>query len=423
MSLFFKECKRVVCSLPYLLFVGVLLFFLNSQITDRPLLAPTPGQQNYGLKTVEEPTVIMPRAVQSLWEGYQENHFTTYPIGFVKTVKLSEQKRQEMATILSTLTGKPLSELPKGSVSSEIEVGGESLSGENGSYTVQQGPGEASSTVTVDPSLSYTDFLELMRKADKLLGGGSDYGDTYRTIRFGSVPLSYEEALAEYEATLRADGVTGAYARRFSDYAGIMLGLLPVFIATACWLKDRREGICAQLYCRRIGSARLVLTRFFAQVAAMLLPLMCFAGIDAARSIVSNPGLPSAPLLYLPYIFGWLLPTLLTATAVGTLLTILTDTPVAVLVQGLWWFIDIFSGMAGMGYDLQLMPRHNALGKTTYFTQHLGSLVANRLFYLVLALLLLSLSIYIYHQKRKGHFHGFQTFAADRRHRKNRALA
>lgn len=423
MNLFLKECKRAVCSLPYLLFVGVLLFFLNSQLTDRPLPAPTPGQQSYGQKTVEEPAVIMPRAVQSLWEGYQENRFTTYPIGFFKTVKLSKQKHQEMATILSTLTGKPLAELPKGDVSSEIEVGGESLGGENGTYTVQDGQEEALPAVTVDPTLPYTDFLELMRKADKLLGGGSDYGDTYRTTRFGSVPLSYEEALAEYDATLRTDRVTGAYARRFSDYAGIMLGILPVFIATACWLKDRRDGICAQLYCRRISSARLVLTRYFAQVAAMLLPLICFAGVDAARSVASNPGLPNAPLLYLPYIFGWLFPTLLTATAVGTFFTILTDTPVAVLFQGLWWFIDIFSGMAGVGYGIQLVPRHNTLGKTAYFTQYLKGLVVNRLFYLVLALLLLTLSIYIYHRKRKGHFHGFQTFVTDRLHRKNRALA
>ena len=65
---------------------------------------------------------------------------------------------------------------------------------------------------------------------------------------------------------------------------------------------------------------------------------------------------------FVKYIFGWLLPTIMTAAAVGMFLTELTDTALAVLVQGAWWFVTVFQGintLKGGMYGWSLIPRHN----------------------------------------------------------------
>ncbi|MEG0379366.1 MAG: hypothetical protein RR614_12890, partial [Eubacterium sp.] len=112
----------------------------------------------------------------------------------------------------------------------------------------------------------------------------------------------------------------------------------------------------------------------------------------------------------LSYAFGWLMPSVMISAAVGLFFTELTDTPIAIVIQGIWWFIDLNRGISKMvgGYGLtQLTPRHNALGETLIFTEGFNQLVANRLFFAGLSVALLLMSVIIYEQKRRGRFNGY----------------
>ncbi len=64
------------------------------------------------MKTMEppesnDPELVMPAALDSLYAEFTANSYTTYPIGFYHTVKLSGKDTEKMAGLLSELTGKP----------------------------------------------------------------------------------------------------------------------------------------------------------------------------------------------------------------------------------------------------------------------------------------------------------------------------
>ena len=65
---------------------------------------PQPGG-SYGFKHEEIAEQIMPAALKDLLSEFSNNNYTTYPIGFIKHVKLSEDKQERMAEILSEITG------------------------------------------------------------------------------------------------------------------------------------------------------------------------------------------------------------------------------------------------------------------------------------------------------------------------------
>ena len=425
MSLFLRECKKVLLSIPYLIFVVVFIGFLLSQGLNRlnPIEEPVPGG-NYGTKSAEVPEIIMPAAVDALYQDYQANEFTAYPIGFYKNVKLNAQKQERMGKILSELTGVSAEELQNSSVwqanrvsvqkdgehAVQIEGNGVIQNGD-GSFTVGSGEQGENTPVSVSPApaLSYERFKELMNEADSLLGGGSDYGDTYRTGRFGRVPVTYEEALENYNDILTLDKVSGSYARYFCDYGGIMLGILPVFVAVAIGLKDRRSGVRDLIYARKAGSMRIVFTRYFAMVLCCFLPILLFSGYLNGEIFSINPNLSIDSMAVFRYAVGWLLPTMMTTLAVGIFFSELTDTPIAILIQGAWFFYNMFGAigrMGGGGYSMDLIPRHNTIGNTRGYFDYIGSLMLNRVFYAVLALLLVLGTAYLYEQKRRGKYHG-----------------
>ena len=92
-------------------------------------------------------------------------------------------------------------------------------------------------------------------------------------------------------------------------------------------------------------------------------------------------------------------------TAVGMFLTELTDTAVAVLVQGAWWFITVFAGIGsldGGAYGWTLVPRHNTEMNWQGFHDGFAQLAANRAVYAGAALLLMAFTAWIYSEKRKG---------------------
>ena len=170
---------------------------------------PEPVQEEYGYKQSRDPDTIMRITLGQLAEEYCRENYTTYPIGFYKSVTLNEEDDRRIGEIL------------------------EETAGIAGREAARQG------IIEPKEGLAYERFVELMDEVDKILGGGSNYNKEYRE-RNAEVPMSYEDAVEEYSALTEKDRLTGGYARLFADYMVILLGILPVFLAVTRGLRDRR---------------------------------------------------------------------------------------------------------------------------------------------------------------------------------------
>ena len=428
MTLFYKECARVARSIVYWLFLAGLAVFLYSQLADGPeqFVKPEPGLASYGTKEAEVPAQIMPAATDALMMDFLQNSYVAYPIGFYKNVRLSPQKQADMARILAQLTnadadallGMAQAAADEKSKEDTLVIGGDAsaIQGADGGVAVVYPEGAAQSAPAAQPGtapaytggVSWEEFCALMEQADRLIGGGSYYTRQNMIFYFGRVPVTYEEALAEYEDTARLDGAAGGGVRLFCDYICIMLALLPAFTAAAVAMQDTKQ-IRDVLYARGIKSAHLICARYAALVTMQFLPVLLGAGVWSALCAVQNPALGGSIWVFVPYCFGWLLPTLLAVTAAGLLLTTATHTPVAAGVQLLWWFVDINAGartLSSGSAAASLFPRFNNTGKAGVFFAHLGDLAANRFAYVALAAALVAAAVWLYEKQRRGSFGG-----------------
>lgn len=439
---FGKECRQIAKSLTFWLFIALILLMYFSQIgTDVNSLnnpvEPVAGQENYGSKTAENPETIMPLATQNLLSEYRSNSYVCYPLGFYKTVRLNGADQAKVAAVLGELTGRDPASFggasPAGDGSFTIGGGGDgqglSIEGGEGKVTVQFPDGTASEYSAgeapqeyqdalgenaptpptgekVEVQVTYERFLELMAQVDGLIGGRSSYDRDSMVGQFGFVPKTYEDALTEYQNFTEKDGVFGAYARLFSDYLGIVLSILPAFVAASLFLRDRRARMQELVYTRRASSAAVIGARFAALVVLLLVPVLLLSLVPLLQllPIWGGRGLPLDYLAFAKYTFAWLAPSVLVSASLGMLLTVLTDTPVAVLVQAVWWFFDINNSSFGPqnGSVFQLAIRHNSLRRYEDFAANLSWITWNRIGYTLLALSLVALTVWLYEQKRRG---------------------
>ena len=418
-TLFLRECKKVIFSITFLiLLAGMLLMVISQDVldfSDREIEMPQQGQ-NYGMQTKEIPEIIMPAALASLYSEFKSNSYIAYPIGFYKNVKLKNKEQEQMAEILSKLTGISADELIKSSGDSMEDdnsftfENGNELAGSEGEFsiTIPDANSGSDRTLFVKDDLTYEEFKASMQKADKLIGGGSDYSEA-NIVGLGKVPITYEEAAESYHLIKDKDHFTGAYARLFSDYLVSVISILPVFVAVALSLRDKRFGMHELIYTRKTSSVKIVLTRYIAIITAIMIPVIIISYISNISSWSFYDGMKLDYLAPLKYDFGWILPSVMISAAVGLFFTELTNTAIGVAIQGLWWFIDINMGIAEIkgGYSLfRLSPRHNTLNHTQTFMDHFDNLVANRLLFVGLALIFVTATIMIYEQKRRGRLNG-----------------
>lgn len=450
--LFVREMKKIVVSIPYLVFVAAIVIGLFSQgvfqFKDDLLQAPQPDgvSGSYGYKYEEIPEMVMPSALRNLLSEFSDNNYTTYPIGFIKHVKLSESKQAIMAGILSDMTGisketilQEVAGIDSGSSDNyTFQIGGDNMQqGEDGGFTMDSDTKRQSEPekliFAVRDDLDYSRFQELMKQADDLLGGGSKYAPDSLS-QYGTVPLTYEEVKERYELALNSDQITGGYARLFSDYAGVMvLSILPVFLAVILCMKDQRAKMEALIYTKNTSAVKLILVRYLALVTAAMLPVIILSYLSNMLVWSVYSGMSLDYLAPLKYDLGWLMPSVMISTAIGMFLTELTGTPIAVAVQGLWWMFDVNLGIKTVrsGYSLfRLVPRHNVGADSWFRTQdyldHFQNLMQNRLLMAGLSLLLVIFTILIYEAKRKGKFGGNESIkraVSGFRNRKNKSQA
>lgn len=382
-----KEIKKAAISITFFVFIIALLAMPLSQdvlnFSNHDVITAPKQGEDYGIQQKEVPELIMPAAFNSLYNEFTANEYIAYPIGFYKNVKLNETDKEKMAEIISTLSGVPVNDLLTSANSIEV---------------------------TLSDDISYEEFKECMKQADDLIGGGSNYSEN-NLLNYSYVAITYEEAVTNYNLIVNEDKFTGAYARLFCDYVGIILSILPVFIAVAICLKDKQAKMNNLIYARKISSFKLILSRYFAVVISVMIPTVILAYISNSTVWGQYSGMILDYLAPLKYALGWLMPSVMIAAAIGMFFTELIRTPIAIAIQGLWWFIDLNAGVVrlrGVHTLFELTPRHNSLGNTQIFLDEFHTLVTNRLIIAGAALLLVAATVIIYEQKRRGKFSGYR---------------
>lgn len=419
-----KEIKKTVLSITFVVFIVALLVLPISQdvlsFSDKIIAAPQQGE-NYGVQQKEVPELIMPAAFSSLYKEFTENEYIAYPIGFYKNVKLNDNDRKEMAEILSTLSGVSADDLLGYDVSSdtqdkiEINLDGEQnyIEQEDGSIIIGKDDEisemKGDIEVTLSEEISYEEFKVCMKRADDLIGGGSNYSEN-NLLNYSYVEITYEEAVENYNLIASKDKFTGAYVRLFCDYVGIILSILPVFIAVAVCLKDRRAKMNELIYARKTSSFKLILSRYFSIIIAVMIPTIVLTYISNSSVWGQYNGIALDYLAPLKYAMGWLMPSVMISASIGMFFTEFTGTPIAIAIQGLWWFIDLNAGVSrlrGVHNLFELTPRHNSLGNTQIFLEEFNILTTNRLIIAGVALLFVAATVFVYEQKRRGNFGGY----------------
>lgn len=439
MKLYIKECSRLVTSMMYYLWIAVLVFswFQNFRgVTqteidwangiapadigfDRPLLSqPSAEEDYYGSKVSEEhPEAIMTGVTRALLSEYEANSYATYPLGYYKAVTLSDDAQKQVLKILCEITGlteNALKTLPDGyfpAVTGTIISFDAMHVDQDGNLNMEM----ESTTDTENGDNKYTHFVsqvtyaqfkDRMREMESIIGEkDSQYSPEMMLTYFGMSEMTYEEALEEYHQTIHQDQVTGGFARLFCDYMGLELGLYPIFLVVMIWMKDRMWNATALLYSRRASSIKLVLSRYLAGITMIFIPVLLLS-LESLVPLIcfgAKKHIPIDYFAFIKYSIWWLLPEIMVVCAIGMFFTLLTDTPIAIAVQFLWWMLD--KGVTGLSGDTKLttlMIRHNTLRGYEIIQEDFQILCRNRLCMAGVGILLVALSIWVLASKRKG---------------------
>lgn len=403
-TLFLKECKIHIKSLLFLVYVLLFFLFFITQFWDFPVVVePKETAKGYGMTISSDPKVIMNKTIDNLLREFNNNQYATYPIGFYKEVRLNETKVRAVMGIIEEVIGLPIEEVeelyfdywnkaPESTGDYEID-----------SLNYQKYEREHPFEMPFAENMTYELFEESMEKINKILGGGSYYKkDNLSSNAY--IPMTYEQALEEYESILNDDKVTGAYARLFCDYMGLMLGILPVFLAVSRELRDKKSNAALVIYSKKISSLRIMETRYAAILVISLFPVLIFGIILLAYAMfqANSIGVSGDILLYFAYLGSWLIPTAMFTISLGMLCSVLTGKILGILVQAIIWIISIFSGNIRGQAGFNLIPRFNNFGSYPIFQNIYESFVINRIFYFIVSIALFIVAVVVFEQKRKG---------------------
>ncbi len=416
--LLIKECKKTICSLTFVLYVFTIFAMYVTQYIpelDFAIRRPSPGDSSYGSIVKEVPEVLMPAAVESLISEYLAGSYTTYPFMFIKKVKLKESDTVRIADIIEELTDISRTELDH---FTGYEPGGYyGQTDENGNMMMAYREA-VFPEYHLSEDISYEHFKELMTRADEIIGKGSKYGEKYLVSNFSQVPMTYEDALAEYEELMDEHNIATGYMRLYCDYLGIDLAIIPVFVCVGLWQLDKRSRMEQLIYSRKISSAKLIVTRYLALVGCMAVPV----ALTFFHAMIGLHNLYPEKNIYFGEAAGlvimWLLPSITIVVSVGALISELLSPFWAIFLQGVWWYAALgMNELTGSITKYTLIIRHNNLGKTRLWEQQFGDFIWNRTGYFILSLVLVGLLIFVYEKIRKGTYYGKRNIWKNNRHK------
>ncbi|MDU5333142.1 ABC transporter permease [Enterococcus sp.] len=389
-----KELGLTLKSLTYwlaVLFIGVFLFTqLGSDFIS--LKKPEPGQSEYGITSTTNKKEIQQQTISTLLQQYNSRGYNTYPFGFLKVVKLSKSDTATIKEILKQATGKSIDEINKTQTEMALE------NPEMDQFTLAK-------NLPIAKGYSYAAFEKDMKKVADLIGNGSAFSKNFYLSQ-ARRQMTYQEATENFQTILKKDRVSGAFARMACDYLGLILGLVPVFVAATVVLRDKRAQSQLVVNSKRISTFKLHGTRFLSTVLLILLPVMILSLLPAIQSVYVAQKYQDTGdlLLFYQYIIGWTLPTIVAVVGMSFLITTLFNGLVSVIFQLGFWLLSLLNnGQQIVGsVRLNLIPRFNDVGSREVFERIFSELVINRIFWLILGLICFLISCVVFDLKRKG---------------------
>lgn len=118
-------------------------------------------------------------------------------------------------------------------------------------------------------------------------------------------------------------------------------------------MDERPHGKCVRIDLQqKISSAKLVVLRYLASITMVLLPvlLLSLESLVPLISFGAKKGISVDYFAYIKYILWWLLPEVMAVSAIGIFFTLLTDSPIAIAIQFLWWMVDKGSNWTVRGH-------------------------------------------------------------------------
>lgn len=430
---FLKECKVTVRSITYLFFCLVLaaVFFFQYRVDvsydltqsqkgilfeeskwggtkNHLLVEPTPDMGNYGSAEAEIQEQVRRNMEYRLYRDMVNNRYDTYRFGILTHKSLKFEDRQKVLAIFEKIAGRSfykvdaefyLMDLEKVMADRKMtekeardylrDVYYKQLKNEFTAGRSTELLYNYVEYMPVNGSLSYGEFKKEVAGLRRIIGGHSD--DYTNFAKYGSAPVTYDEALDRYETFVYKDGVSGAYARLFCDYMGVVAGILPALIAWEIF----RGG-----FRKKKRDDNEIWFRFFAVTAMSILPILILA-VAATFELSSGVrplGLSIDYFAFIGYALVWLIPTTAFAAAVGMFFTVATKRSVGIFVQLLIWYWSVSlwtsAGMEPVKYGASMILRHGLIGEYDIYAASLGGILINRVVYLLAAFALAAAAWY-----------------------------
>jgi hypothetical protein len=257
----------------------------------------------------------------------------------------------------------------------------------------------------IELKVSYEEYLNIVRKLDKDLGGNTDYSDKNRKMILNR-SMTYEEALQEFNNIINKDKITNAYGRLFSDYMGIAAGFFPIFLSAFILTRDKRSRMYELVYSRSVKSHTYVLAKYTALVIVMFLGYLIAATHATVKfaCFASQNNYIIDYFAFYKYTFAWILPTLMFTTAFGMLISIIFGNGIAAVpAQFILWITSLLP--LGGNYALtKILIRFNTAGSYNNYIVWKNDIIINRIFYIILSLALVYIASMFLTLKRGGGF-------------------
>lgn len=440
MKLLARECRKLSKSILFWGFVLIILINWKTQfqgVTRQEISSssregsilhqPRKGESYYGEKQADLDTdqnvqeKVIAGAVQTMVREYQSNLYACYPLGYYKEKSLGGMEQEKVAGYIREITGhspEEIEHMPRGYFPANpvyVEIPADNEEGDS-PFTIREDGGRfiieteqddgKDAAKTFVSRVSFARFLEIAGDMEDMIGKDSNYSLSLLKAYYGSTEVSYEEAVERFEDLTEKDGITGAFARLYCDYMGIMLGILPAFVVTGLFLRDKKNQMGELIAVRSADSWKIIGARFGACILMMLIPVLLLS-LESLLPLAEYGRNMQAAVDYLGfcrYIGAWLLPTLLAVSAASMFLTVLTGTPAAVFVQSAVFFLALQNtGSLSGEYSLfDLNIRHNMLGGYELIEKNYNIICSNRLFLVGLAALFVGLTAAVYSRKRRN---------------------
>ena len=269
---FFNECRKIGKNQTYIALVIIILAIylipnlntlkaseLDKYSKENPFAKPIQvedfnkyyeenGKYPYGITNEEVKEDIIPTAIISLYNEYTDNSYTTYPFGYYKEVKLNDSKNSKIKDILENLTGKNISEFTK-----------ENING-----------------IVASVSIQYDKFKNIIKKANSIIGRNSNYSED-NLIKFSTRPITYEEALDNYNQFINKEKVTNRYAKMFTKQIIKPLIILSLGFVLYLFAKNKKDYIDLKTLKIKKISLKDFTPKYLSIVSMIMIPIIFLA--------------------------------------------------------------------------------------------------------------------------------------------------